>query len=137
LAERERRLGIIAYYREEYQTAVDKYKAALQHDPDSLDALNEMAWLRATCHDARFRDGYRAVVLSRGAIEVATRTGQLDWYYFGTAAAAYAEHGDFDAAVRLQKESIARTPDTDIKKARQRLTLYRHHRPLHGRPNHL
>jgi hypothetical protein len=88
----------------------------------------------ATCPDANVRNGEKAV-------EYATKACELsDWKTparFGTLAAAYAEAGDFDDAVKwenkhlesdyLKSKSSNDTPD----KARQRLSLYEQKRPYH------
>jgi len=135
LAEHEQQEGRSAYNRGDYVTAWNEYTGALHHDPDNLDSLNEMAWLSATCPNARLRDADCAVRLSEHLLELVRKSGQPEWYHLGTAAAAHAEHGDFDVAVRLQKQSIERTPDEHIAKAKRRLRLYENHKPFHGGPN--
>jgi hypothetical protein len=61
----------------------------------------------ATCPEAGFRDGPRAVSLARRACEA------TDWkhpYYLGTLGATLAEIGDFDEAARWQAEALALYP---------------------------
>ena len=135
LAKRFLKYGRLAVKLGNYQSASKNYGNALDHDPDNLNALNELARLLATCPDAKFRDADRAVKLSEHLLELARKSGQRERHYLGTAAAAYAEHGDFDVAVRLQRQSIERTPDEHIAKAKRRLTLYENHKPFHGGPN--
>ena len=45
----------------EYGMAVGDYAEALRLKPDHVPALNDRAWLRATCPDAGHRDGAKAV----------------------------------------------------------------------------
>jgi tetratricopeptide (TPR) repeat protein len=67
------------------------------------DTLNARAWLRATCPDASIRNGQLAIADAKKACE-------LDkWKYaaeIDSLAAAYAEAGDFDSAVRYQEQAI-------------------------------
>ena len=70
------------------------------------------------------------------AVKYGTKACELtDWKYppsLGTLAAAYAEAGDFDQAVRLQKKRIESDPKrSDIDEARQHLKLYEQQKPFH------
>ena len=65
--------------------------------------LNQSAWLRATCPNASFRDGKRAVGDAKRACEL---THWKQAKYIDTLAAACAEAGDFDGAVRYEQQAI-------------------------------
>src|SRR5207247_2164022 len=75
--------------------------AAEKGDPK---ALNNLAWLLATCTVAEVRDGQSAVAYAQKAVSV---TNRKDPETLDTLAAAYAEAGAFDKAVSAQQEAIA------------------------------
>jgi tetratricopeptide (TPR) repeat protein len=67
-------------------------------------ALNARAWLRATCPNGSFRNGKQAVADAKIACTTtACGSGCID-----TLAAAYAEIGDFDSAIRFEQRAISR-----------------------------
>ena len=83
--------------------------------------------LMAACPEAKFRDG-------KGAVKFATRACELtkwkDPLSLNTLAAAQAEAGDFDAAVKSQKKAIELLTDERQKDDyRSRLALYQAKKP--------
>ncbi len=94
-------------------------------------SLNNRAWILATCPDPALRDGNQAV-------EDATRACELaDWQeedFLDTLAAACAEAGDFDAAVRWQTKALKRVSDWEKDDFRGRLELYRAGKPYRQPP---
>lgn len=112
--------------------AIAEYQTALRIDPDHLFALNNLAWLLATAPDAKLRNGPEAV-------EYATRACQLTHYkttiYVGTLAAAYAEAGRFNDAIKTAEQAIALANAHGDKalaaKNRQFLELYQAHKAYH------
>ena len=89
---------------QQFAEAVLHYREALRLNPDYLPALNNLAWLRATCAKAEWRDGGEAVQLAEGACHLSKR--QVP-HFLGALAAAYAEAGSFDEAVKIIEEARA------------------------------
>ncbi|MEE4300261.1 MAG: hypothetical protein V2J24_12535, partial [Pseudomonadales bacterium] len=71
-------------------------------DAAPVKAGNMLAWIRATHPDATLRDGEAAVRLARAVVARAPGPDHQD-----TLAAALAEYGDYEAAVRVQREALA------------------------------
>jgi tetratricopeptide (TPR) repeat protein len=105
---------------------IEYYRHGLLANPNSPDALNNLAWILATNPDAQLRNGRESVTL-------AERASQLTDYkrpmFLGTLAAAYAEAGRFVEAVSTAEKAIALAQETNqpelVAKNRQLLDLYR------------
>jgi tetratricopeptide (TPR) repeat protein len=112
----------------DYARASADCDEAIQIDPKSAAAHNARAWLWATCPDARLRDGRKAVESAKQACALAgapATAACLD-----TLAAAYAEAGDFENAVRTQTRANALVRGAERRKNGEgRLALYRQRRP--------
>ena len=114
--------------KKEYANAAVDIDDAIQLEPIIPDAYATKAWLLATCPDKKFRDGKEAVELAKKACESAGGNFPRHWE---TLAAAYAEAGQFDQAVKWQQMVLA---DKEAAKAggqnlRKRLKLYQEQKP--------
>ena len=73
-------------------------------DTNSVPALNDLAWLRATAPDPGLRNGPEAVRLAERACQ---QTQYKEVVPIRTLAAAYAEAGRFDDAVATARKALA------------------------------
>jgi tetratricopeptide (TPR) repeat protein len=110
-------------------------REAVRLDPENAGAQNNLAWLLATSPEASLRDGKAAVEHARQACE------RTDWREAGaidTLAAAYAEAGDFEQAVKWQVEAISRMTDDELETETNgfdmRLNLYEGQKPFREDP---
>jgi tetratricopeptide (TPR) repeat protein len=120
----------LAYYKSGLlNKAASDYDKAIEIAPNHVVTLNQKAWMLATCPNAKYRDGAKAVELAKRAVELSPNFKILD-----TLAAAYAEAGRFDDAIATQEEiiSILRKENKSeevIRKLEERLMAYRNHKP--------
>jgi serine/threonine protein kinase len=85
------------------ETLVGMRKKLGSNHPVTVATLNSLSWILATVPIDDLRDGKRAVEL---ATEACQRTDYGDPNTLRTLAAAYAETGDYDSAVKWSKKSL-------------------------------
>jgi protein O-mannosyl-transferase len=120
-------LGVALASQGKFEAATARYAEALRLNPNYGEAYNNLALIMATCPEAKYRDGGKAV-------EAATRACELTKWknseFLNTLAAAYAESGDFDAAVMWQSRAIGFPRDERRRDDyRSRLVLYQAKKP--------
>lgn len=110
--------------------AMQHMRRVVELDGTDFHSLRVLAWQRATNPDPAARDGARAVELAQKAIKLqGGRTPLL----LDVLAAALAESGDFDAAVKTAKEGLALAVGKDATFAKglaKRLALYEQQKPF-------
>jgi tetratricopeptide (TPR) repeat protein len=119
-------LGDAARAKVDFAEAASNYDQAVLIDPRSAVARNARAWFVATCAEAKYRDGTKAVQDATRACEL---TSWNDIDFLSTLAAAYAEHADFSNAIKWQEKAIAAASQEQKPKLRSRLELFRAHKP--------
>jgi TPR repeat protein len=111
----------------DYPKALDLYHKAVDQGRPSPNAFNDFAWFLATCPDDSQRNGKEAVRYATKACEL---TEWKDANFIGTLAAAYAEIGDFDQAIKYQKQAMELGgADPDKQQMERSIELYRHRKP--------
>jgi tetratricopeptide (TPR) repeat protein len=85
-----------------YRQAAADYRAALERNQKHVPALNDYAWLLATCPEVTLRDGRRAVALAKQAVGLAPRAG----YLWNTLGLAHYQAGDWSAAITALEKSL-------------------------------
>jgi Flp pilus assembly protein TadD len=82
--------------------AITHYREAIRLQPDSLAALNNLAWILAAHPQAQFHNGAEAVRLATQACEL---TQYQNPTLLTTLAAAYGETGQFPEAVSFAERA--------------------------------
>ena len=114
-----------------FAEAVATLRQGVEVVPNDLRLRNELAWLLATSPDTRVRNGLEA---ERIAHDLLQAPGTHRFEILDTLAAAQAEAGYFDEAIRTAHEAIvAATPDqtNQIHAVTMRLRLYENRQPFH------
>ncbi|HEV2328180.1 MAG TPA: tetratricopeptide repeat protein [Verrucomicrobiae bacterium] len=113
--------------------AIVEYQKVLQITPDSVDALNNLAWVLATCSQASLRDGNKAVELAQRADRL---TGGTAPDILQTLATAYAAARRFPEAINIAQRAIQlaeKQSNTALADSiRSELHLFRQGRPYHS-----
>ena len=123
-------LGSACLATKRLEQALANFKEALRLAPDTPECMNALAWIYATSPQPGLRNGAEAVRLAEAACKITKRqqTATLD-----TLAAAYAEAGRFDEAIKTTEEiralAISAHDTNTVDTARQRLELYKAGRP--------
>ncbi len=121
-------LGKALAYQGKRDEAIAAFREAGHVDPNKRLRYVQIARLLASSPDAKLRDGKAAVAFATKACEL---TEWKNAYDLDTLAAAHAEAGDFDSAVRRQTEGISLLSDVKQKEDfGERLKLYRDRKPF-------
>ncbi len=130
-AETRRWVAVTLTLRGQVEEGIAQYRKLLEADPNDLDAMNNIAWIRATHDDPAHRDADEAVTLAERARD---RSPEENAVLLDTLAAAYAEAGRFDEAVATCEKAIAiargKGQEKDAQRFEQQLAFFREHHPF-------
>ena len=110
-----------------YSDAIIDYKQAVKRDPVDLNALNNLAWIQATCPVATIRNGVEALKIAL-LVNEATEFGNAAT--LDTLAAAYAETGNFEQAINYQRQALGLADGVERVDQEKRLAQYRNNIPF-------
>jgi tetratricopeptide (TPR) repeat protein len=109
------------------QEAIVLLNHAIEMDPQHLTAHNNLAWFLATSDEKEIRDGKRALGYALKAVGTDANPPPA---YIGTLAAAYAEAGQFENAVKWARHFLENNPPAENRAAaEERLRLYQENKP--------
>jgi hypothetical protein len=127
-------LGALLSHTGQYSEALMYLQAAYAANPGDVSIANNLAWVLATSPLSIHRDGPRAVQLGEWACKA---TAYKSPPLLDTLAAAYAEVGQFDQAVRttLAAIEIVRNNKASTATLESRLELYKAGKPYREKKN--
>jgi len=121
-----------ALKKKDYAEVERLLRQGLKHAPDDVVLANGLAWTLATCPDEHRRNGGEAVQWAEKACDMTQRRSSA---FVDTLAAAYAEVGRFEAAVKTEREAIALATQANqtglLEEYNGRLALYEAGKPYH------
>lgn len=119
--------GSLKYFNGDLAGAIVDSSEAIRLDSACVKALNSMAWIYATAADGQERNGDLAV---KQATKACKLTHFHDPNTLGTLAAAYAETGDFAAAIKFLKQANDIDSQNDNAIRKKMLEGFQAHEPF-------
>ena len=97
-------LGLALQSRGQFAAAVAQFQKVLELDPRHVTALNNLAWIWATCPDNSLRNGPKALAEAEQAVQL---SGGNSPEILDTLAAAYAVAGRYPEAVATARRALS------------------------------
>lgn len=124
------RLELAVSKKTELDDVLHNRRAAAESQPDSPEALSQLAWLLTTHPDPAVRNADEAIRLAERAVEL---TGRRHARALDVLAAAYAADGQFDRAIANVEAALVVLEEAGLEKViprvRERLELYQQGKP--------
>ena len=118
--------GVIWNQQGDFSNALHDYSEAVRLDPKNYVVYRNIAWLKATCSEDRYRDGKQALEYATKACEL---SGWKSPMALSALAAAYAEMGDFTNAIKWREKTIELVEADQKHGVDEPLELYRAGKP--------
>ena len=99
-------VGDYYYNKQAFPKAINAYENVLRIDRENIHALNNLAWLLATCPDETFRDPEKSLDLASRAVALERESYLLDTY-----AEALFMNQRFAEALDVSRQALAITSD--------------------------
>jgi tetratricopeptide (TPR) repeat protein len=115
----------------DYKSALADYETAVRRFPNSSRTHQALATFLATCPDAQWRNGKRAMEEGRVACNL---SGGKDAYALASLAAALAETGDFKGAIKAQNSALSQPMLIDRAEFEKDLANYKQGKPSRNKP---
>lgn len=112
----------------QYDKAVETFEKSVKLYPENPTALNNYSWFLSTTAQDAYRDGKKALEL---AIKAAQASNYEKAYILSTLAAAYAENGDFENAMKfIQKALEINKDDSIVESIKNEMESYKQKKPI-------
>lgn len=98
-------LGSVYYQNKDYGKAISAYEKSIEFAPHNAEALNDLAWIYATCEQWQYRDPSKALVNAELAATLRPESHILD-----TLAESYYVNGLHEKAIIAIKQALATDP---------------------------
>ncbi len=109
-----------------FAAAITDYKKAIEIEPEYWLPHNNLAFLLAACESEEIRNGSQALKYAQQSFDLLPTKF---WVNYGALAVAYAEAGQFEKAIEMQKQTVLRAPEKQKDNATQRFRLFSESKP--------
>jgi Zn-dependent membrane protease YugP/Flp pilus assembly protein TadD len=123
----------------DYAKALDDFQEAIRLNPKLPHSYKNLAWLRATCPQPEFRNGPASVANVTRAFQLVeslrdreSEREVVEWQ--AILAAAHAEAGNFEEAIRWQQKCLMESPPEAKEELQNRLKMYEAGEPYREMP---
>lgn len=123
------KIAAVEFEAGDYAKAIQDCNMSFNFDSKCDYAYDRLAWILAVCPDSKIRDGKKAFENAKKACEL---TAWKEPQYLDALAAACAETGDFENAVKWEKKSIEfLKSENELREAQKRMQFYKQGKPYH------